>query len=108
MLIWRHDYFAHQHHIYLFWVPPTSHLLVLQVERVDVILADKDIAIVTGYEMRCIEFLRFFFEFRILELEFQFDDFSKAEFKKNIRPESPEMETELEFCFQWGSQISEW
>jgi hypothetical protein len=34
--------------------------------------------------MRCIESLRsFFFEFRILELEFQYLKFSTAEFKKN-------------------------
>ncbi len=34
-------------------------------------------------EMRCIEFLRLFFsEFRILETEFRFLDFSKAELKK--------------------------
>ncbi len=61
MLRWRHDYFACQHHIYLFWVPPTTHLLILQVEQVDVISMGKDIAIFFWYEMRCAEFLRIFF-----------------------------------------------
>jgi hypothetical protein len=37
--------------------PQESHLLILQVEQVDVILAGKDIAIVFWYEMRCTEFL---------------------------------------------------
>jgi hypothetical protein len=58
MLRWRHDYFARQHHIYSFRAPPTSHLLVLQEEQVDVILAGKDIAIVFWYEMRYGESLR--------------------------------------------------
>ncbi len=57
MLKWQHDYFARQQYIYLFWVPLTSHLLVSQVERVDVILAGKDIAIIFWYKMRCTEFL---------------------------------------------------
>ncbi len=44
MLIWRHDHFARQHHIYLFsvdvilaaWLfcPPTSHLLVLSPSNI--------------------------------------------------------------------------
>jgi hypothetical protein len=41
MLRWRHDYFSHQHNIYLFWVPQTSHLIVLQVKQVDVIFGGK-------------------------------------------------------------------
>jgi hypothetical protein len=59
-------------------------------------------------KMRCIEFPRLFFlEFRISELEFQFLNFSTAEFKKKIRPESLESKTESEFRFRWGSQKSE-
>jgi hypothetical protein len=57
MLRWQHDYFACQYHIYLFLVPPTSHLLILQVEQVNVVLAGKDIAIVFWYKMRRTEFL---------------------------------------------------
>ncbi len=68
MWIWRHDYFAHPKNIYLFWVdvnlaawlfcPPKWHLLVLQVEWVDVISVGKDIAIIFCYEMRSTEFVR--------------------------------------------------
>ncbi len=44
-------------------------------------LAGKDIAIVFWYEMKFTEFPTLFFsEFQILESEFQFDDFSTAEF----------------------------
>ncbi len=48
----------------------------------------------------------FFLEFRISELEFQFLDFSTAEFKKKW-PDSLESKTELEFRFWWGSKKSE-
>ncbi len=67
MLLWRHDYLAPQYNISSFWVdvnlaarlfsPPKWHLLALQVEGVDVILAGKDIVIVLWYKMRCTEFL---------------------------------------------------
>jgi hypothetical protein len=46
-------------------------------------------------------------EDQILESEFQFDEFSRAEFKKRLRLEYLELETELEFRFRWGSQKSE-
>ncbi len=69
MLIWWHDYFAPQNQIYLFWAldvnlaawllcPPKSHLLILQVEQVDVILTGKDIAVIFWCKIRCTEFLR--------------------------------------------------
>jgi hypothetical protein len=55
--------------------------------------------------MRCVEFLRLFFlEFQILESEYQFLNFSTAEFEKKIQPESLESKTESEFRFRWGSQ----
>jgi hypothetical protein len=37
-------------------------------------------------------------------LEFQFDEFLTAEFSKKFPLEYPKSETELEFCFRWGSQ----
>ncbi len=61
-------------------LPPKSHLLVLQVEQVDVILAVQDIAIDFWFKMRYTEFLCKKTEFQISESEFQFDDFSTTEF----------------------------
>jgi hypothetical protein len=49
----------------------------------------------------------YFFEFRILESEFRFVNFSTTQLRKKIQLESPESKTELEFCFQLGSQKSE-
>ncbi len=90
MLIWWHDYFARKNQIYLFLVdanlvawylcPTKSHLLFLQVEQVDVIFVEKDIAIVFWYKIRCTEFLPKKNEFQFLESGFRFDDFSTAEF----------------------------
>ncbi len=83
MLRWWHNYFAYQHHIYLFWVPPTSHLLILQVERVDVILAGKDIAIVFWYALRCTEFLHFFQIFKFRNWNSNLTIFQQRSSKKN-------------------------
>ena len=38
------------------------------------------------------------------KLEFLFSDFPEIGISKKIRPEYPELETEPEFCFRWGSQ----
>ncbi len=51
-------------------------------------------------------YVYFFSEFRISESEFQFFDFSTAEFKKNPTGIFG-IKNGLEFCFQWGSQKSE-
>jgi hypothetical protein len=55
--------------------------------------------------MRYIEFLRYFFwNSEFWNQNSDLLSFQQRNSKNNFRLESPESKTELEFCFQWGSQ----